>query len=72
MFGSKQARVERLEQIVALLEQHDTLSQAEIAQQLDVPRSTILRDLPQLEDRGVYLSEDDQGKISLARWWECE
>ncbi|MEN9934315.1 MAG: hypothetical protein RLZZ387_894 [Chloroflexota bacterium] len=69
MFGSKDAKAERLEQIVTLLERHGALSQAEIAQQLGVPRSTVMRDLPQLEERGIYLHEDERGKVSLARWW---
>lgn len=69
MFGSKEAKAERLEQIVALLERHETMSQAEIAQELGVPRSTVMRDLPQLEDRGIYLYEDDDGRVSLSHWW---
>lgn len=67
MFGNKQAKERRLEQIVSLLEQHGPMSQAEIAAHLRVPRSTVLRDLPTLEDRGVLLAEDRAGHVSLAR-----
>jgi predicted DNA-binding transcriptional regulator YafY len=69
MFGSKAEKEQRLARIVALLERRGALSQAEIAQLLGVPRSTILRDLPELEARRIYLHEDDQGRVSLARWW---
>ena len=54
MFGSKQGKEQRLEQEVALLEQ-ESLSPAQIAERLNVPRSTVTRDLPVLEDRGVFL-----------------
>lgn len=67
MFGNKQAKESRLEQIVSLLEQHGSMSQAELAAHLRVPRSTVLRDLPALEDRGVLLAEDCAGHVSLAR-----
>jgi predicted DNA-binding transcriptional regulator YafY len=68
MFGSKQEKEDRLGQYVEILKEHAELSQAELAQLLGVPRSTVLRDLPELEDRGVYLQEDE-GKLSLSRWW---
>lgn len=67
MFGSKAAKKSRLDEIVTLLERHGSLSQAEIAAHLRVPRSTVLRDLPALEDRGVLLAEDRAGRVSLAR-----
>lgn len=40
------------------------LSQAELARSLGVPRSTMMRDLPLLEDRGILLQED-AAKISI-------
>lgn len=65
MFGSKQGKQERLAKIVEVLRQYpDGLSQAALAQHLHVPRSTIARDLPLLEERGVFLQEHD-GKLSL-------
>ena len=67
MFGSKQGKEERLEQEVALLEQ-EALSPAQIAERLNVPRSTVTRDLPVLEDRGVFLQEaEERGGILAER-----
>jgi DNA-binding MarR family transcriptional regulator len=66
MFGSKQGKEERLEQEVALLEQ-ETLLPAQIAERLNVPRSTVTRDLPVLEDRGIFLQEAEDGKLSIFR-----
>lgn len=36
-----------------------------LAQLLGVPRSTVQRDLPALEERGTLLVEDDRGLLSL-------
>ena len=66
MFGSKQDKQERLEQEVELLEAQPLLP-AQIAERLGVPRSTVLRDLPVLEERGVLLQEDEDGKLSVFR-----
>jgi len=64
MFGSKDGKVDRLEQEVELLEA-EALRPAQIAERLGVPRSTVMRDLPDLEDRGVLLQEDDDGRLSI-------
>ncbi len=64
MFGSKQGKVERLDQEVELLEE-EALLPAQIAERLGVPRSTVIRDLPILEERGVLLQEDEAGKLSI-------
>ncbi len=69
MFGSKHEKAKRLERIAELLEERNELSPAQIADYLGVPRSTVLRDLPELEERGIILQEGENGKISLARWW---
>lgn len=66
MFGNKQGKAERLEQEIELLEE-EALSAAQIADRLGVPRSTVMRDLPVLEDRGVLLQEDEDGKLSIFR-----
>lgn len=69
MFGSKQGKQERLAQYQKLLSQEE-LSPAQLAAKLGVPRSTVLRDLPELDDSGVKLEEDEQGKLRLfRRWW---
>jgi DeoR/GlpR family transcriptional regulator of sugar metabolism len=59
MFGSKDDKTERLERITMLLKGHEALSQAQIAEQLGVARSTIMRDLPMLEEQAVILQEDE-------------
>ena len=58
----------RLRQIEALLEKHPQgLRQSEIARELKLHRSTVMRDLPALEEMGVLLMEDDRGRIGLFR-----
>jgi len=64
MFGSKQGKADRLEQEVELLEGEELLP-AQIAERLGVPRSTVMRDLPELEERGVLLQEDKNGRLSI-------
>ena len=64
MFGSKEGKVDRLEQEIELLE-GEALLPAQIAERLGVPRSTVMRDLPELEDRGVLLQEDEDGRLSI-------
>lgn len=69
MFGSKQGKQERLARYQELLGAEE-LTQAQIAQRLGVPRSTVLRDLAHLEEQGVQLDEDDGGRLRLfRRWW---
>ena len=68
MFGSKKGRQERLEQMTELIAEHpEGIQQSELAQLLGIPRCTVKRDLPILEDRGVLLAEDEQGRLSLFR-----
>lgn len=68
MFGSKQSKQDRLEQYRQLLSEEE-LTQAQIAARLGVPRSTVLRDLVDLEEQGVKL-EEEGGKLRLScRWW---
>jgi DNA-binding IclR family transcriptional regulator len=69
MFGSKQGKQERLGQYVELLGGEE-LSQAELARRLGVPRSTVMRDLVDLEEQGVQVEEDSEGRVRLSRrWW---
>lgn len=69
MFGSKREKAERLEQYEEILDEEE-LTQAELAERLRVPRSTVMRDLVDLDERGVLLEEDERGKLSLFRkWW---
>ncbi len=67
MFGSKQDKVDRLVQIVEILQRvPQGVSQAQLASLLGVPRSTIARDLPVLEECGILLQEDE-GKLTIFR-----
>ena len=66
MFGNKQARQERLEQMAKVISQHpEGISQSELARQLDMPRSTVKRDLPAMEKVGILLAEDAHGRLAL-------
>ncbi len=67
MFGNKQAKQDRLQQMANVIEQHPGISQSELAQQLGVPRSTVKRDLPTLEQHGILLFEDERGWLALFR-----
>jgi predicted DNA-binding transcriptional regulator YafY len=68
MFGSKQGKQERLAQYQNLLSE-EALTPAQLAARLGVPRVTVLRDLPDLEEQGVQLEEEENGKLRLSRWW---
>jgi DNA-binding IclR family transcriptional regulator len=68
MFGSKEGKADRLEHEIQLLED-EALLPAQLAELLGVPRSTVMRDLPELEERGVLLQEDENGRLSLVDWW---
>ena len=70
MFGNKREKQERLDQYAAMLGEQ-ALSQAEMAKRLGVPRSTVMRDLTDLDDQGIQLEEDAQGHVRLSRkWWQ--
>ncbi|MBP1467331.1 helix-turn-helix domain-containing protein [Candidatus Chloroploca sp. M-50] len=69
MFGSKQRKRERLARYQEMLAT-EPLSQAELATRLGIPRSTVMRDLADLEDQGIQLEEDETGRLRLFRqWW---
>jgi Mn-dependent DtxR family transcriptional regulator len=54
---ARQADRERTQQIAGYVEQHPGVRPAEIAKALDVPRSSVTRTLPALEDDGRLLFE---------------
>ena len=58
---ARQADRERLQQINDYVAQHPGTRPAEIARQLDLPRSSVTRALPALDDEGFLLSEDRRG-----------
>lgn len=64
MFGSKQAKEERLKQMVKFIEQRGEVTQREIARALGVSEDTIADDLVTLETRRILLCQRGQ-KISL-------
>ena len=51
------------EEVQQIIEQHPGISIRELACQLGVAASTILRRLPSLEEAGILLSEDDEGGL---------
>ncbi len=59
----RQTDHERVQQINDYVQQHPGVRPAEIARQLDVPRSSVTRALPALEERGYLLSEDHRGRL---------
>ncbi len=64
MFGNKDDKNKRLEQIVEMVAKAPVgLTQAALARLLGVARSTISKDILTLEKRGVRLSEDRRGRI---------
>jgi DNA-binding transcriptional ArsR family regulator len=51
------------EAINRLIRQNPGISPAEIARRLGVARSTVLRQLPSLEEAGYLYSEDERGGL---------
>jgi DeoR/GlpR family transcriptional regulator of sugar metabolism len=60
-----QGRLDRYEEMVP--EYPDGVRASQLARWLGVPRSTVQRDLPALEDQGTLLMEDGGGLLSLFR-----
>jgi DeoR/GlpR family transcriptional regulator of sugar metabolism len=60
-----QGRLDRYEEMVP--EYPDGVRASQLARLLGVPRSTVQRDLPALEDQGTLLMEDGGGLLSLFR-----
>ena len=57
---SKRDERELMDQIIR---QNPGVRPAELARQLDVARSTVLRRLPSLEEAGYLYSEDERGGL---------
>ncbi|MBU0703193.1 MAG: helix-turn-helix domain-containing protein [Chloroflexi bacterium] len=60
-----QGRLDRYEEVVP--EYPGNIRPSRVARLLGVPRSTVQRDLPALEERGTLLIEDGRGLLSLFR-----
>jgi DNA-binding IclR family transcriptional regulator len=66
MFGNKQSKKARLERMADVIEQYPQgISQSKLARQMGIPRSTVKRDLPTLEQAGILLAEDERGRLSM-------
>ncbi len=64
MFGNKDEKNKRLEQMVEIIAKAPAgTTQAVLARLLGVGRSTVNKDLVALEKRGVRLSEDRRGRL---------
>lgn len=59
------ARLRKYEELIP--EYPAGLRAGQLARLLGVPRSTVLRDLPALEEQGTLLMEDERGRLSLFR-----
>lgn len=65
MFGSKAEKRERLAKLVDMVQAQPGISQAQLARQLGVNRSTILKDLITLSEWGIRLWQDERGGLHL-------
>lgn len=64
MFGNKDDKNKRLEQMVEIIAKAPAgITQAALARLLGVARSTISKDLLSLEKRGVRVSGDRRGRL---------
>ena len=60
-FWSK--KIEEFEEMDQVIQEHPGISAAELARELEVERSTILRRLPSLEEAGYLYYEDEEGRL---------
>jgi DNA-binding IclR family transcriptional regulator len=60
-FWSK--KIEEFEEMGQIIHENPGISAAELARELDVERSTILRRLPSLEEAGYLYYEDEEGRL---------
>lgn len=66
MFGKKTEKRERLARLAELVAESPAgVTQADLARRLNVPRSTIMKDLPHLEADGILLAEDGYGRLTF-------
>ena len=60
---ARQPNKERLQKLYDAVENHPGKQPGFFAQLLNLPRSSVTRSLPSLEDEGYLLSEDDRGGL---------
>ena len=59
----RRASEKRLEAIWQAVEREPGMRAGRVAQRLGVPRSSVTRALPSLEEEGLLLSEDRRGRL---------
>jgi hypothetical protein len=67
MFGNKQDKQKRLKHMTEIIDRNPGIKAAQVARKMSSHRSTVMRDLASLEKRGVLLTEDQRGGLSLFR-----
>lgn len=65
MFGNKDEKRERMAKLVDLVVAQPGITQAKLARMLGVNRSTVFKDLVNLSELGIRLSQDDRGGLYL-------
>lgn len=65
MYGDKEQKNNRLNQMVAIIRQAGNITQTALARMLGVSRSVVNKDLVTLHRRGIRLAEDGRGRLSL-------
>lgn len=59
----RRASKKRLEAIWRMVEQEPGIRAGRIAEKLGIPRSSVTRALPAMNDEGLLLSEDQKGRL---------
>lgn len=59
----RRAAQERLEAIYRVVEREPGIKAGKVASKLNIPRSSVTRALPALEEQGWLLSEDGKGRL---------
>lgn len=62
---ARRAEKDRLEAIAWAIQEHPGSKAGTIADLLGLHRSAVNRALPALEEEGILLAEDDQGRLSF-------
>lgn len=60
---ARKQKPERLEEIYQTVEEHPGEKPGFIAQLLGLPRSSVMRSLPAMDEYGCLLSEDERGGL---------
>ena len=59
----RQTNQKRLEAIWRTVEENPGIRAGRVARNLDLHRTVVMRALPVMEEEGLLLSEDDQGRL---------